>query len=233
MLFRGPHRRIWLGALSRIGSILLLLIFLGPPGLGGCAHAPRSARTHVVKKGENLYRIAKRYGVSVESIKHANGIRDVTSIPVGTRLRIPGGLEDGSAGETPVQLTREQSSHLFSWPVKGVLTSRFGRRNGRPHEGIDISVKDGMIVVAAAPGRVIFSGKGDGYGNMVVIKHEGNFTTVYAHNSRNLVAKGKFVERGDRIAEAGHTGNVRGNGPVVHFEIRIRNKPVDPLGYLP
>ncbi len=236
MSFRGPDRKARLGrlklrALAATALALVLCAFVA-----SCASRPsaRSSTVHVVQKGENLYRISKRYGVSVDGIKRANGIRDVTSLQVGQRLQIPTSGKVTHTGSQVPPPPPAKKKTKFVWPVKGKVTSSFGRRNGHPHEGIDISVPKGTVVRASAPGRVIYSGNGmRAYGNVVVIKHEGHLVTVYAHNRKNLVKEGQFVERGQRLAEAGKTGNVRANGPVVHFEIRARKKPVDPMGYLP
>ncbi len=172
--------------------------------------------------------------MSVDSIKRSNGIRDVTELRVGQRLRIPAGGKARTTRKATSSPPPAKKRTQFAWPVKGTVTSSFGRRNGRPHEGIDISVAKGTVVRASAPGRVIYSGNGmRAYGNVVVVKHEGHFVTVYAHNRKNFVKEGQFVERGQKLAEAGKTGNVRAKGPVVHFEIRARKKPVNPMGYLP
>jgi murein DD-endopeptidase MepM/ murein hydrolase activator NlpD len=112
------------------------------------------------------------------------------------------------------------------------MTSKFGWRNGRTHEGIDIPVKRGTPIYAAEAGRVIHSGGGLGdYGKVVILKHAGRYSTVYAHNSRNRVRKGSFVEKGDVIAEVGETGNA--SGPHIHFEVRRDRTPLDPLLFLP
>ena len=126
---------------------------------------------------------------------------------------------------------RAQTSLKFAWPVKGRLSSRFGHRRGRPHEGIDIAAAKGTPIYASEAGRVIFSGRMRGYGKVVILKHAGRFRSIYAHASRLLVRKGAFVERGEKIAEVGSTG--RSTGPHVHFEIRRSETPQDPLAYLP
>jgi lipoprotein NlpD len=85
--------------------------------------------------------------------------------------------------------------------------------------------------MAAAEGRVIFSGSGPrGYGNLIIVKHPNDLLSVYAHNRKLLVKEGQNVARGERIAELGDTG---GNTPRLHFEIRRQGKPVDPTPYLP
>ncbi|MBT3414020.1 MAG: M23 family metallopeptidase, partial [Nitrospina sp.] len=120
---------------------------------------------------------------------------------------------------------------FFIWPTKGTLTSRFGMRNGRKHEGIDIAAPKGTPVHSAADGNVVFSGWGPtGYGKMVIIKHKHHLTTLYAHNSKLLVKKGSRVKQGQRISLMGNTG--RSTGPHLHFEVRNDTHPKDPIKYL-
>ncbi|TXL61673.1 hypothetical protein FHP08_18245 [Zeimonas arvi] len=97
--------------------------------------------------------------------------------------------------------------------------------------GVSIGGKPGDPVVAAADGRVIFSGPGPrGYGNLLIVKHDNDTLSVYAHNRALLVKEGANVKRGQRIAELGDSGADR---PKLHFEIRKQGKPVDPSDYLP
>lgn len=118
------------------------------------------------------------------------------------------------------------------WPTNGKVTSGFGERNGNNHDGIDISAATGTPIFAAADGRVIYSDdKLSGYGNLLIVRHEGSWATIYAHNDRNVVAKGDFVSQGQKIAEVGQTG--RASGPHLHFEVRFGKSPKDPLKYLP
>jgi murein DD-endopeptidase MepM/ murein hydrolase activator NlpD len=183
---------------------------------------------HVVRRGENLYRIALLYGLSVEELMRANGIRDPRELEVGTRLRIP-----GPKRAAPRERDDDAQRLAFGWPVHGVVTSGFGIRDGRPHEGIDISTREGAPIWAAAAGIVTFSGRLRGYGNIVLVKHDAVYTTAYAHNKRNRVQKGDRVERGQHIADVGKTGNARARFPLVHFEVRRGETPRDPLRYLP
>lgn len=121
---------------------------------------------------------------------------------------------------------------MFIWPVKGKLTSRFGLRGSARHEGIDIAAPAGTKIVAAADGKVTFSGWGpSGYGKIIMIKHSAKYVTVYSHNSKNLVLAGKSVKQGDAIALVGETG--RANGSHLHFEVRVYLIPRNPLLYLP
>jgi murein DD-endopeptidase MepM/ murein hydrolase activator NlpD len=207
--------------------------------LSACASRPVSA-VHVVAPGENLYRIALHYGVSVEDIARANGIRDETQLEVGTRLTIP--RPKRGAGEQallPPERLRaiaqndalEDGGLRFAWPLHGIVTSRYGWRRSRMHEGIDIAARSGTPVRAAEAGHVIFASRLGGYGNVVVLRHGKVYETVYAHNRRFHVKKGARVRKGDVIAEVGATGNA--SAPHVHFEIRRRDDPRDPLLFLP
>jgi murein DD-endopeptidase MepM/ murein hydrolase activator NlpD len=126
--------------------------------------------------------------------------------------------------------TSAPSSSGFIWPVSGVLTSGFGYRWGRLHEGIDIAVPSGTAVHAAASGTVIVAGWVGGYGNLVVIDHGNGLATAYGHNTSLAVGVGQGVAQGQVIAYSGSTGH--STGPHVHFEVRVNGSAVDPLGYL-
>jgi murein DD-endopeptidase MepM/ murein hydrolase activator NlpD len=123
------------------------------------------------------------------------------------------------------------SSAGLIWPVNGPVTSPFGWRWGRMHQGIDIGVPTGTAIHAAAAGTIIYCGWEDGYGNLVVIDNGGNLATAYAHQSAIAVACGESVQQDQVIGYVGCTGHC--TGPHLHFEVRIDGNPVDPLGYLP
>jgi murein DD-endopeptidase MepM/ murein hydrolase activator NlpD len=118
----------------------------------------------------------------------------------------------------------------FIWPVNGPVTSGFGWRWGRMHEGIDIGVGYGTPIHAAASGRVIYSGWMSGYGNLVAIDHGNSLSTAYGHQSSIAVGNGQIVSQGQTIGYVGCTGHCY--GPHLHFEVRVNGSPVDPLGYL-
>jgi len=118
----------------------------------------------------------------------------------------------------------------FIWPVNGPVTSGFGMRWGRMHEGIDIGVGYGTPIHAAAAGRVVYAGWMSGYGNLVAIDHGGGISTAYGHQSSIAVSVGQIVAQGETIGYVGCTGHCF--GPHLHFEVRIKGAPVDPLGYL-
>jgi murein DD-endopeptidase MepM/ murein hydrolase activator NlpD len=118
----------------------------------------------------------------------------------------------------------------YQWPVSGPVTSPFGWRWGRMHEGIVIAVPSGTPVHASAAGTVIYASWMDGYGNFVIIDHGGGIATAYGHNTSLAVTVGQHVEQGSVIAYSGSTGH--STGPHVHFEVRVNGNAVDPLGYL-
>ena len=135
-----------------------------------------------------------------------------------------------AAYATPTRTAAGASSSGFMWPVHGVLTSSFGWRWGRMHEGIDIAVGNGTPVVASASGTVIVAGWMGGYGNLVVVDHGNGIATAYGHNTSIAVGVGQSVAQGQLIAYSGNTGY--STGPHVHFEVRVNGAAVDPLGYL-
>jgi murein DD-endopeptidase MepM/ murein hydrolase activator NlpD len=110
------------------------------------------------------------------------------------------------------------------------MTSPFGYRWGRMHEGIDLGCAYGAPLYAAAAGTVVYAGWMGGYGNLVVIDHGGGISTAYGHNTSVAVATGQSVSQGQVVAYSGNTGN--STGPHIHFEVRVNGGAVDPLGYL-
>ena len=123
---------------------------------------------------------------------------------------------------------RDPDAIEFIWPANGRLLAGFSEPNNK---GLDIAGKLGDPVIAAAPGRVMYIGTGiRGYGKLIVIKHDNNYNSVYAHNREILVKEGQSVARGQKIAELGDSD---ADTPKLHFEIRKSGKPVDPMIYLP
>ena len=128
----------------------------------------------------------------------------------------------------PTAPERDPEAIDFAWPARGKILAGF---NEPTSKGLDIAGKPGDPVLAAAPGRVMYTGTGiRGYGQLIVIKHDNNFNSVYAHNRAILVKEGQNVTKGQRIAELGDTD---ADSPKLHFEIRKSGKPVDPMRYLP
>ncbi len=137
------------------------------------------------------------------------------------------------AGQT---LPAETGPGLFSWPTSGPITSPFGVRTdpitgrARRHDGIDIGAPMGATISAAASGTVIYAGWESGYGNTIVIDHDGAVSTLYGHCSQIFVSNGQEVQRGQAIGAVGSTG--RSTGPHLHFEVRVNGVAVDPTGRL-
>ncbi|MCG8640822.1 MAG: peptidoglycan DD-metalloendopeptidase family protein [Desulfobacterales bacterium] len=177
---------------------------------------------HKVSSYETLSNISNLYNVEIKKIMKHNNLSS-SRLKVGQLLIIP----DAS----PLDLEcRSGFSEEFIWPLQGRISSLFGMRWGRPHNGVDIAVNIGTPVKAAKTGKVIFSGSASGYGKVVYIKHDSKTVTRYAHNNKLLVNTGDFVYQGQIISLSGNTG--KSDGPHLHFEIRINDQPKDPLNYL-
>ena len=144
------------------------------------------------------------------------------SAALAARLRQSSGGGGGSTGDG-------SSSSGFIWPVNGVVTSGFGWRWGRMHEGIDISAPAGTTIRAVAAGTVIYAGWMGGYGNLTIVDHGNGLATAYAHQSAIYVGGGS-VSQGTALGAVGCTGSCTGNH--LHFEVRVNGSAVDPMGYL-
>ncbi len=208
---------------------------------------------HHVRAGETLWRIARTYQVPLDVLLRENALDDPTQLSAGSSLWIPGAARElpvppaelaPAARVAPVRRHSPSSipragvrpldpaahGEPLAWPAAGVLISGFGARDRDEHLGIDLACPAGTPVRAAGDGMVLFSGQQRGYGNLVLIAHDRDVVTVYAHNERNLVSPGERVQRGDEIARVGQTGNA--TGPHLHFEVRVATQPRDPLGFL-
>ncbi len=225
-------------------------IRLVPPAGGRTRGATAPSRaTYTVARGETLYSIARQHGLFVRDLAAWNGLSPPYTIRPGQRLRLgppPDGhanpddandraasrhgakpARSASAGAGPQQ--RSTLSIRWIWPTEGKLLSRFDPGNG--NKGIDIGGRRGQAIFAAAPGTVVYQGSGlRGYGQLIIIKHSADFLSAYAHNDKIYVKEGDVIKRGQKIAEMGSTGTDRVK---LHFEIRDRGVPVDPLDYLP
>ena len=120
----------------------------------------------------------------------------------------------------------------FRWPVKGRVISNYGAKsNGKHNDGINIAVPQGTSVKAAENGVVAYSGSElKGYGNLILVRHDNNWVSAYAHNSKLMVKRGDKVRRGQIIAKAGQSGSV--GQPQLHFELRKGSRPVNPLRHM-
>src|SRR5262249_36744682 len=124
-------------------------------------------------------------------------------------------------------------SGTYRWPLDaGIVSSEYGARWGKMHKGLDIAADSGEPVYAVAAGEVIYAGSGlSGYGNVVILKHDDQLTSLYAHNSALKVKQGDEVKQGELIALLGSTGH--STGPHVHFEFRQNDAAVNPHSLLP
>jgi lipoprotein NlpD len=201
-----------------------------------------------VKRGDTLYSIALENGADYRDVAAWNGLDDPAKIRVGQVLRVtpdesrtvtvnrakvaaPIEARPLDAPPPPAAAPKEtpkEAASEFMWPAKGKVLAGFAEPRSK---GIDIDGKPGDPVVAAAAGRVTYTGTGiPGLGKLVVIKHDNGFITVYAHNRSILVKEQQSVAQGQRIAELGASDADR---PKLHFQIRKGAAAVDPLRYLP
>jgi len=220
----------------RLGWVAVVTVAVALAACGG----PAGVR-HRVERGESLYRIGQAYGVSPETLARVNGIKDADRIEVGQTIVIPHAHRQLPVGVITPERARDyrpappelpRGASPFVWPVEaGVLSSSFGPRGDSHHDGIDISTPEGTPVRAARAGRVLYSDRLRGYGNLVIIAHDEGYATVYAHNRENRRRAGEDVRQGDVIGVVGSTGKT--SGPNLHFEIRKDNVARNPLFYLP
>ena len=205
--------------------VLLLLFFVG------CAKSLKSGRYVQVIMSTSSKGLAKHFGVKESEITALNNKKKFRK---GDWVFIPysAGFLDGVDFKSEKFDRRYLYTGRFMWPVpaSAKISSLYGMRRGRHHDGIDIPAPHGTHIMAADKGVVTFSGRMRGYGRTVILKHKGGIFTVYAHNRKNLVSKGTKVHKGEVIGQVGASG--RSTGPHLHFEIRANEKPLDPMKYV-
>ena len=193
---------------------------------------------HLVKQKESLHRIAKMYDVGILNLLDYNSMNSYDLKP-GMKIWLIAGKTEVTSIQKPIeekvpeadyQTSVQKKIDLFL-PVKGIVTSEFGIRNGRPHKGIDIAASVGEPIYAALDGKVAYVGTQRGYGNVIILEHDNYVMTVYAHNESNLVRLGETVEKGQPIGTLGKTGST--TGPHLHFEYRVKGKAINPRNVLP
>lgn len=195
-----------------------------------------AAGVHIVRAGETLYSIARRYGLSVKQLAAWNNLGDGTLIRVNQRLRLspPGGAASSDKTQQASQPPVEPPPR-WQWPVSGAVLSRYGE-SPLTASGIQIGGRVGDPIRAAAGGQVVYSGSGlIGYGELLIIKHSDNWLTAYGYNQVRMVAEGERVASGQQIARMGE-GPIPGGTSrraMLHFEIRRIGQPIDPLRLLP
>ena len=205
--------------------------------------AAPSIGNRVVAKGETLHAIAASTGVRMQDLAAWNGLSPPYRLQPGQRLRL---TNPSPAHATPDAAPppknravvaraapREDkfdrvSSIAWAWPTEGTMLARFDSGTSK---GVDIGGAIGQTIRAAAAGKVVYQGSGlRGYGRLIIIKHNADFLSAYAHCEATYVKEGDVVKSGQKIAHMGSTGTDRVK---LHFEIRRRGVPVDPLQYLP
>ena len=172
--------------------------------------------------GENLSTIAVRFDISILNIVESNNIENPNKVQPGRMLILPGAKPEFSY--------QDRLERLFTKPVNARISSYYGMRWGRMHEGIDFAVNTGTTLRAAGSGKIVYSGWAHGYGKTIIIEHQKGLRTLYAHNSQLLVHSGEWVRRGEAISKSGNTGN--STGPHLHFEVQVNGRPVNPMDYL-
>ncbi|MEM0927923.1 MAG: LysM peptidoglycan-binding domain-containing M23 family metallopeptidase [Pseudomonadota bacterium] len=209
-----------------------------------------ASSTHLVQPGDTLYSLSRRYGVSVQDIAAVNNMMTPYTLSVGQRVAIPGGTDLGGGFASPTTTTTEQRTleakmieetvlpptpadvdarSRFAWPLRGSVMTEFGDQiDGVRSDGINIAAPMGSPVRATADGEVVYRGSElDGYGNLLLIRHDGGWVSAYAHTDAILVRKGDFVRQGQVVAKVGRTGSV--SSPQLHFQLRKNLQPQDPV----
>ncbi len=207
---------------------------------------------YVVQRGDTLYQIAFRHRLDWRDLARWNGLGSGELIYPGQRLRLhppPGGTAQAArrpppADERPQATAPPRTASApaaspprarepgptWRWPAQGELAYRFGDETALGR-GVGIRGRAGQPVVAAAPGRVVYTGSGlVGYGEVIIIKHNNTWLSAYGHIRGAVVSEGDQVGAGQRLAAM---GDGPGQRPLLHFEIRVDGEPVDPLPLLP
>lgn len=187
------------------------------------------ARLHYIKAGESMWKIAAGYNISLDELVRLNPGQNPQNLKIGTTLKLPDRAVNRVAMAEPSR-SLALPAGLLSWPVMGVITSRFGWRSSGFHHGLDIAAESGTPIRACAGGKVIFAGYKSVYGRTAIIEHYDGKQSLYAHAQKIYVKPGQKVAKGQVIATVGSTGNA--TGPHLHLEIRQDGKIVDPANYL-
>ncbi len=209
---------------------------------------------YIVKAGDCARSVARDHGMTLEQLVAKNHLAKPYNIYVGQKLNVlssknsnivsknqnvpVAGKTDNNASQKPVEAktvvvsgkTRKVAGIVWQWPAKGQIVKRFSSSE-HANNGIDIAGTRGRQVVAAAAGQVVYAGNAlRGYGNLIIVNHENEYLSAYAHNESLLVKEGQTVKRGQVIAKMGSTDSDRVK---LHFEVRHQGVSVNPEKYLP
>ena len=173
--------------------------------------------------------VALKFSLDPLKLQRQNQIYDSSDVTAGLKVFIPGIQRIEPKAISPTTTTQTDSNQMV-WPSPGTLSSGYGMRHGRMHQGIDLTRDRGKNIVAAASGVVIFAGNKKGFGKTIIIDHGDGMNTLYAHSEKLYVSKGDTVKQGDLISKMGSTG--KSTGIHLHFEVRKNGQPQNPLRYL-
>ena len=218
------------------------------------------ATEYIVRKGETLYSIAWRSGIDVRDIAAINNLRSPYQIIPGQKLKLinnlastvnnklqksKGNKENAKVVKKPIAQRKNQAYggnvvkkstgvnqkvRKWKWPTKGKVITYFSSTQ-QISKGINISGKRGQSVWSTADGKVVYAGDAlSGYGKLIIVKHNDDYLSAYAHNDRILVKEQQTIKAGDEIAKMGSTDTDK---IMLHFEVRFRGKSVNPMKYLP
>jgi lipoprotein NlpD len=237
---------------------LLTAFLLFPFLFAAAAVAQKQGVYHPVTKGVTLYRISLAYKIPIAKLMEANKLSSPSALKVGRKLFISGAkavlhvepyvplsalekkdLERSLEMEQrpPAETEKERPPWLgkeldIVWPIQGKINSSFGIRGKKLHAGIDIAAPSYQEVKAAMDGEVILARRSrKGYGNVVVLRHDLSYSTIYGHMNVIIAKEGEAVRQGQAIGGVGSTG--KSTGPHLHFEVRHEGRPLDPLPILP
>ena len=175
-----------------------------------------------VSPGESVGSIARKFEIKEETIMKDNNIEDASGLKIDQKLILRGAKPEFSY--------QDRLDQKFMYPINTRITSYYGPRWGRIHEGLDFAAPMGSPIRAVSSGRVVYSGWATGYGYVVIVEHQKGLRTLYAHNSKLLVSVGESVGKGEVISRSGNTGN--STGPHLHFEVQVNGRPENPLNYI-
>ena len=221
--------------LQKILILLTIFVFTAcstPPKTGGTSSTANTGQYRVVR-GDTLTKIARQHKQTVNSLMKMNNIKNPNNIKVGQILNVrwsgsgPAPVVSGPAPVTGKSVAAPRNIKLV-WPAQGQANRGTTATN---NQGVYIKGTAGSPIKAAAAGTVAYTGDGlRGYGNMIIINHDANFLSVYAHNDKIMVNKDARVTQGQQIATMGNSST---NAVQLYFELRYNGKPVDALRYLP
>lgn len=203
-------------------------------------------RTYTVKPGDTIYEISRMFSTTQDRVVQINNLQKPYRIKTGQVLKMPMPQQQiASAASAPKseavkrlkrkavpQAPKLSGNGAFAIPVKGNVVSSYGPKDGGLHnDGINIAAPRGTSVGAAQNGVVAYVGDGiEGYGNLVLVRHDKGYITAYAHLDQVTVKRGTVLNKGQKLGVVGSTGNVR--EPQLHFEIRKGTKALNPAVYL-